>query len=265
MVIKMRKFLPIIGLIFLLLCAAVESQARGAAACAGAGGSVATCTTPNNGDELDDSLAGSTAEGGDNVTWTTGSGSITLGYTLPGTPHADDCTTGLRAYAVYGTNNTSFAYWNRGSQISYEATTNIVFDIYIPDTVVIADYGTRDLVIWNNSTTPYAQIVGKIRIKNNGSGTPRQIQLFGADGTSNSSTAINISRNTLYRVTLHLDATAASSSINVKSGATWGTDLGTQTFTRSDTSGQYLHMGATTTAESEVIDAIYGYVYVNTP
>lgn len=38
----MKKFLPIIGLILLLLCAAVESQARGAAACAGASGAAGT-------------------------------------------------------------------------------------------------------------------------------------------------------------------------------------------------------------------------------
>ena len=212
------------------------------------------CTTPDNGDELDEGFLGAGYEDGAcgaAPCWaeTIGGGdTVDEDHTLTGTPPssgANSCTEGL---LVSTSEDNSHAQWDRGSAI--ETTTSDVdlsVELYI-DSAVVDNYANFKIIDFYDASSP-----GVLKIYNN-NGT---YQLY-IDATVDSDN-VTIAEDTWYTIFIHYDTTAASSY--------WTLDGGAQkSFTRTDNDCRYIRLGGFGTpgsGESIVIE--FGYVYANTP
>jgi hypothetical protein len=198
------------------------------------------CTTPDNGDEIDEGF-GSTADN----TWTS---TTRFGTSLPGSPPASCCSTGFYS----DTDDTEdVTRWDRGSAIGYANDIDIVCEIYVDAVSIDENTSVSIINLGPNTAGDYSEN-GRVQI-NNASGS----YYLRGDGDGYSS-GISLTLDTWLTVTLHLDATAADSYIDVEGSS--------ESFSRNDQDGRYLHVGTVSgIGAGETADIYFGYCYVNTP
>lgn len=207
----------------------------------------AGCSTPDNGDEIDEGFLGA---GFENIgAWTNVGSTPDSNFTLSGTPPANSCLEGLNTVATAAEVR---IFWNRGSTIPVSTSTDIVMEFYV-DAMTIDSFFNAFILSWAGNNDGSYGYTGNINIIN--SGGTYQLRAQGAT----LSTGIAIAENTWYTVKLHLDTAAASSYIQVDGGTQYA-------FTRTETAGQYLHVGAVSNLSvGESLDLEVGYIYVSTP
>ena len=237
---------------FLILCAAVQANARGIMTMCGAG-TGAACTTPT-GDELSE---GFEATGFDSSGWTEDyEGNMDADYNCSGLGSPPDgvCTYCLRSDS---TATLQISRWDRGSAISDGTTTNIVVPMYIASSPTVDNWGNVGLVAWTGGNGITTSPVVQLLLQNSG-GT---LKLRAYDGTAGSPCDIpssgSLPTGEWITVTIHLNATANASTI--------GYGAQSCTFTRGSNDGRYLWMGTYNIAGTEDVDVSYGYVTINTP
>jgi len=181
----MRKFvLGIVGLVFLLLCAAVQSFAAGPSVffnCAGA----ASCSTPATGDVMNEGFEGCSADGssGCDKTWTTTGSGVTYNLALPGTPPTGACSKGVEIngdgldYITYDNGTGLTTYWAKFSfyVVSHSLANFAVTDLFAGGSAVTAVGAGLKLQLMNNNG-----IIG-VRANNNTNSTV-VTNLNGVDG-----------------------------------------------------------------------------------
>ena len=216
------------------------------------------CTTPDNGDELDEGFPSPT-----DLTWTDSGSTITVGADLPGTgPNGtwNTCDTGARFQAD---NSSPWKYYTFSSAIARTNDIDITLILYVDD-ASLDGYGTVNILSLNNSVTPANNLLGVLSLRFT-SGTTYDLWASGDSASSH----INIALDTYYKVTIHLDsAHDGTSNLDVDSwnGSAWGA-VSDSDFTRYDSAdGGYLHVGPYSGVGSgETLDIYVGLVSVDTP
>ena len=240
----MKKYLILILLICVLALYATANAGMNCGILGSGSGEAAGCSTPTTGDELNEGFTGTGYEN----SWTeSGSGTIDEDFTLSGTPPSGSCTEGLN---IVSSESSDISYWDNGSTIAFTNDIDYVCEIYI-DSKTLTNYTYSRIIAWSNVTT---NVINSVQIVNVDGYTLR-----GAG--SGNSTGVTFSDDTWLTVTMHLDATPASSYFQCS-----GCDDETQkTFTRTDTVSRYLVLGPDSLGAGESVDIEYGYCYVNIP
>ena len=212
----------------------------------------AACSTPDNGDELDEGFLGAGYEN----SWTeTGSGTDDENATLTGTPPTGSCTEGLN---FISSGSKDVTRWDKGSVFDRSGDLDLTIHLRI-SSVTISTYSDVNLLHWDNDSDDGTEGLGMIELHQHAAG----VYTLRADG-SNESIGVSISLATWYIVTLHLDGTAASSYIDVNDVN--DDDVGQQSFTRNDAAdGRYLHLTTRSIGAGESINVEIGYVFINSP
>jgi len=221
----------------------------------GSGG--AGCSTPDNGDYLDEGWEGTGAEN----TWTLfGSGTFDQDYALPGSPPTGSCSEGLK---IDADSIQSSHYWDKGSVHDRSTDLDVVCHIYVSsNTTGTSAPDLTNIISWQLGTTPNSNVVANISLRWQ-TGTTwylRPIDL--------STPSVTIDLDTWYTVTMHMDGTAASSYMQVVGGGSTTCDVADECpFTRLDTvDGRYLHLGNNNATGGGInLDMSVGYCYVNSP
>lgn len=210
----------------------------------------ATCSTPTDGDTLNEGFLGTGYEN----TWseTVGAnGAIDEDHTLTGTPPTGSCSEGIQFTNTSGSGEPTLITYNNGSATSYSTTT----DIYVEFRVNSVSLNNYDSVMFVAATTY------------DGTGTRLAALYFVQEGAnfvlrasaSTSSSNEVISTGTWYTARLHIDATAASSYLQVDSGSQ-------RSFTRADNDWQYIKLGfVVAMASTAALDVEVGRIWVDTP
>jgi len=211
------------------------------------GGTIVSCTTPDNGDEFDEGFLGTGYEN----TWAdSGNGGCNPDFTLSGSPNIACCTEGLNVIA-----NAAPAYirWDKGSEIDLDVTSaDIVAYIYF-DSIVL-DVGDGGAIIWQ-STSSLEQVCGGLFLRNDGGTYKVYIEAGGGDSDMTA-----FSEDTWYKFKIHYDTTRASSYLQINDGAQLA-------FTRLDNPMQMISLGAygSNWGSGESADIEIGYIYLDTP
>lgn len=215
----------------------------------------ATCSTPANGDMLSEGFLGTGYEN----TWTLTDGTATVDpdFTLLGTPPTGSCTEGMDVNAADG--NTPEHVQSPTWTAIDPTTTNsdITFSLYVDSYTL--PYDGRGLVILNaNNSTGLSADTFRLGIFRVSGGLAIRVQ-------GNSTINVAISEDTWYTVVVHLDTTAANSSITLNGGSA-------TTFTRKDNAYSRVHLGAVDVGadigdlgNSSSISFQVGAIWVNTP
>ena len=218
---------------------------------------VAACSTPDNGDELDEGFLGTGYENAAAFSEEVNTGSVDEDFTLSGSPPTDSCSEGLNVIATASVN---MAIWDRGSVFARAGDLDIVCEVYV-DSMTIDAWDIGRFLQWDNDTAGSSTDgPGWIEIQEQGSDGVYYFRGRGADTSS----SVAMSIDTWYTVRLHLDgATAASSYFQCDECV----DSAQKTFTRKDTNdGRYLLMGGISGwTGTEALDIEFGYCYVNSP
>lgn len=216
----------------------------------------AACSTPDNGDELDEGFLGAGYEN----SWSEDNGTPNEDASLTNSPPTNSCSEGLRINVTQTVTSTS---WNKGSTHNRSTNLDVVAEFQV-DSITMDNYSSSGIILWDTDNNPTdTDDIGKVEFRQGNGGADLYIRAVG----SSYSNAISISLDTWYRLWLHLDGTAASSYIDVDSwnGSGWD-NVGQETFTRRDTAdGQYLILAAANLDAGEAVDFYWGYVYVNSP
>lgn len=161
------------------------------------------------------------------------------------------CSTAIEV-AVNNTAGEESLYWNNGSAITLSTTpTDFIFYIYITSGMDASE--TFTIVNINTGATGTGSVSSFVNLRNN-AGT-FEVQCEGGS----SSTWEPLTASQWNKVTVHFDATAASSYINVNDGTN-------RTFTRLGTTWQYIHIGAPYGhAANEACTYVLDLFAVNTP
>lgn len=212
----------------------------------GAGGGATACTTPTTGDIMHEGFLGAGYELG--AAWSeTGTGTIDEDASLPGTPPSGSCTEGLH---VVASDSASKSRWDNGSTISRAQNIDIHVPFYI-DSYTLAS-GSFPILYFQNNATAGIGILATMKVYLSGG-----VFKFACEGAS-TSTLTAVSADAWHEVTMHLDATAASSTCTLDGTATG--------FQRNDANDpRYLFLGAPELAAGQAIDIYFGRVYVDTP
>jgi len=208
-------------------------------------GSGIFCTTPNDGDTLNEGFLGTGYEG--SWTETIGSGAtLDEDHTLTGTPPEGSCTEGLNV-ETSGSADT-YSKPALASALSYPIVIN--FELYVT---------TLTLASWNFINVFEAGV-------NGGSSDIHDVELW-KDGTGNyyivtsglsASADIAFSLSTWHTVKLYLHSAASSSYLQLDGGTKY-------TFTRNSTVPDQFKLGALQTSSGEVTDIEFGRFWVDTP
>lgn len=210
----------------------------------------AACTTPA-GDELSEGFPATP----DN-TWTAAILTPTYGHTLQAGAPDGSCATGLNL-VTSTSDGRERIYWNRGSTIAANVTTDIKFSFYLNSSGI--DAGTGRAILGWASTNEGSE--NALILKKTADGLSDELYCTGAAGSSN----FTIATATWYEVTIHLDATAASSYCQVTGGSVTACDAASEcTFTRHANASQYLVIGRNT-YHNDAFDIEIGYLTINTP
>lgn len=215
----------------------------------GSGGSAAVCSTPS-GDELSEGF-GATPDN----TWTAVTLTPEYGHTLQTGAPDGSCATGLRL-VTSTSGGRERIYWNRGSTIASTTTIDIVFSFFLNQSGV--DDGYVRTIACFGSTNEGGQ--NCLALKKSGAS-----DILLASGSA-ASEAVTIAANMWYTITLHLDATAASSYFKVVGGESTTCDADAEcAFTRDTTADpQYFVFGRNTYVD-DLYDFEIGYITINTP
>lgn len=157
------------------------------------------------------------------------------------------CDTALR---VISSGAVTYAQWDSGSARIYNF--DFYFHIYF-STITVASGGTYVIFTVNNSSlNPAGTVRVQVRLRN----TAGTLTIEAQGDTSSSTTTVTTGQ--WYKVKIHLDATAASSYIQVNDGAQ-------NSFTRG-TGGanwRYMEVGGTRdVGAGEVLDAYYDVIAI---
>lgn len=209
------------------------------------------CSTPSDGDELNEGFIGVGYEN----SWSEtigATGVVDEDHTLTGSPPAGSCSEGLLT-SVTTSGGATYSTWDRGSAITSSSNdVDVKAEFRINSYTLPNQFDQIRVLGWDADGTP-GQGVGSSRIEWNGSSLAIHCQ-----GAS-VSTEDTISTGTWYTLTIHLDATAASSYCQIDSGAQ-------RTFTRNSEDGQYLIAGPSDLLDADEAVAIeWGRVWINTP
>lgn len=246
------KRLLLLSLAFVLLCFPADLYARGASACAGAGGAAAACTTPTG------SILSEGFNSTPDNTWvkpiTQEGHTVTYGTDLPAGDPTGSCAKGVRI-VVTSTANRERIYWDRGSALDSSAGS---FDVEFSILFNSFNIATNDelyLAIWSADTE--------------GGSYPFRLILKNDAGTykiySATSTKSTVVINTWYVVKLHADTTTTNSYIQVTGGGLTACDTASEcTFTSGDVDGRYMVFGKGG-YDTDYADFYIGYVKINVP
>jgi hypothetical protein len=256
----MKKLLFIIAIFWLLVS---NSSAWNPMTVGGKAAAGAACSTPDNGDVLDEGFVGAGYES----SMADNEGAPDEDANLPGSPPANSCSEGLQ------TNPTDAAItseWDNGSAIDSDTNdVDIVCEMYI-DAVAIGDNNTANNILnWDDDTTEWSfgsGIAELVRRDPN-----YTIRAQGLDASSEHT----IDLDTWLTVTIHLDqddttgdscATTEESYIQVTGGTDTSCDgVAECTFCRTDAvDSRYLRIGFRG-GVGDSADIYWGYCYVNTP
>lgn len=205
------------------------------------------CTTPADGDILNEGFLGTGYEVSGWSETTGSSATLNEDYTLTGTPPADSCTEGLYINVPTSSGDTSITY-THDSNIARDI--DFYFDFRINSYTLPA---TQDaivlLVVWNSSW-----------------GNTVKVQLYnynypGVDFRvvgSTTAALTTLSTETWYTAKIHLDATAADSYYQIDGGSE-------VSFTSQSRDAYYMRLGATGVDSNEAIQIQYGRFWVDTP
>jgi len=216
------------------------------------------CTTPQDGDELNEGFLGT---GYENVwTETVGTnGTLDEDYTLSGTPPDGSCTEGLKSSITAGAGDT-YTQWDNGSLISRSADMDIYFELYIDSYTLDTLYDNAAIFSWTNTDDPTDTATMAMRLIHGDSGLSIR-----TDGSSNAQSGV-ISVDTWYTGYIHLDATASASYLLINEDTSCD-EVDECSFTRLDVQdGRYLSIGAFEYYDADdAVDIQWGRVWVDTP
>lgn len=207
------------------------------------------CSTPAIGTTLNEGFVGTGYEN----SWTESGSTVDEDFTLSGSPPANSCAEGLN---VNTSASDAYTYWDNGSAMTRAVDMDFIVEIYVNSVTLDTDtYVT--VLSWDDDTSFDDPGVGGLRIRNV-SGT---YKFVGRGYTTTLS--FDISTGTWLTVTMHLDATAASSYFQCAGCS----DETQKAFTRKDTvDGRYFGLGAPGSIDAgESLDIEYGRVYINVP
>ena len=223
--------------------------------------SAAVCspTTGNVLTEGFENLSGSSNYQSNVGMWTQTGTTIDNQAALSGSPPANSCTKGVSFNT--GASGASKAMWDRGTVIDNNMTTDVVFDFYITS-VTLDNFANIPILSWAGAVTGNGQ--GGLQLYNN-NGTLSVRCSNGID--SSTSTPVPVSATTWYTVTIHYDATAASSYCQVVGGGSTTCDAAAEcAFTRTQVPSRYLITGPyQNVGAAESVNYTIGYVRINTP
>jgi len=235
-------------LALLLVCspahaAWIDDQSAAIAAINGAGGA---CSTPADGDVLNEGFLGTGYE----LTWaeTVGAnGVLDEDHTLTGSPPAGSCTEGLLSQITATSGGVTYAQWDNGSEIA--ASVDIYAELMISSTLPTNGDDITVIACLNGSSLSCDQL--------------RFYLSAGAyyvyvDGTVDSA-AVAFSAGAWHTVKVHHDLTRASSYLQVDGGAQTA-------YTGYDRNPRYIRTGIPDRLEAdETADIQWGRVWLNTP
>ena len=208
------------------------------------------CSTPTTGSVFNEGYVGAGSE------VMTTDANVDDDFTLSGTPPTGSCTEGAQFTVPAST--AEYSVMDIATS-SFGVTKDIYASIYI-DSITLAD--SASFAVLNMALTADGDTTngpGRVLIANS-AGT----YYFIAYGDAGS-TAVAITLDTWYEVKLHLDATAASSYLQVTGGGSTTCDgVAECTFTRKNITGEYVYVGATLVS-SEALTMEVGYVYMDVP
>lgn len=201
----------------------------------------AECTAPA-GDIISENF-GATPD----ATWTAVTLTPTYGHTLEAGAPEGSCTTGVNLVLSSTSNRERI---HTPASVATNVTVDIKFSIYF-NSYNVAEGAALNLLSLHEDNE--GSSVNGVQLVN--SGGTYSLRGFG----TGASTAVNIATATWYEVTLHLDATAASSYFQVNGGDQYA-------ITRSTAGGDaaYLVIGKNHSTDRQA-DFDIGYVSVNTP
>jgi hypothetical protein len=220
------------------------------------------CSTPDNGDVLDEGFVGAGYE----TTMADNQGAPDEDFTLLGSPPSDSCTEGLRALT---SGSSVDAEWDNGSAIDSDTIdVDITCELYLDSAALDANFNSETLIHWDDDTTEWSTGPGMVQLR-------RSDPNYSLRGSGQDfSTEQVIAEDTWYTVKLHIDkddstgdacATTEESYMQITGGATTCDEVAECTFCRTDAlDGRYFRIGASS-AGTDVVDVHYGYCYVNTP
>ena len=217
-------------------------------------GSGGACSTPDNGDELDEGFLGAGYES----SMSDDQGSPDEDHTLSGSPPTGSCTEGIQFSCTDGAD--ASAQWDMGSAHDISAgDLDIYFSLYV-DSASMANYNNFVLLNWDNNTDEWNIGGVAVRFRYN----DPNFQIY-ADGTVDSS-YVTLSLDTWYEVKIHLDSTSADSYFQVTGGSSTTCDLTTDcTFTDFAVDSRYLRIGPSSISGTDDAVIEVGYIYVNSP
>jgi hypothetical protein len=221
----------------------------------------AACSTPDNGDILDEGFLGA---GYQVAGWTEvigAGGSINEDTTLSGTPPTSSCTEGVRIVAS-GAN--TYVYWDNGSALDASVgDIDITFDVRVSSATTTGEFTDQRLFVPGTSTDPSATNNMFLRIFRFSS-----VLYLRADSTGNS-TSVAITPDAWITVKIHLDASDVATSYLQVTGAGAPTTCdvaGECAFTSLNVDPRYFHFGGCDgIGAGEVVDVQIGYISINTP
>ena len=149
-----------------------------------------------------------------------------------------------------------------GGDIPYTETHTITFSIYI-DSFDQSSWGYMGLVGSGENNTVASSFISRLRIQDLASDPTFSLSV---EGSSNS-TAVTCALDTWYTITIHNNATAASSYFQLVGGGSTTCDLTTDcTFTRYDFGTHHVSIGTLDgEVDGEGIDYEIGYITISTP
>ena len=163
---------------------------------------------------------------------------------------AGQCNVGLRT-TFTGTGGGYDTYrFDRGSAITLGTAVDIKFYVYVQST--ISGVGRTTIFCVGQATDPTGGIAANVEMRDNGGTTEVR------GDASTSSAWIALTANSWNLVHIHIDSTAASSSIAVNGGSA-------QTFTSGAVNVQYIYIGACFAGVGTGGQFVTDLVAVNTP
>jgi len=214
----------------------------------------AECSTPQDGDEMNEGFLGAGYELGAAWTETVGTGgTVDEDHTLTGSGwETSSCSEGLLT-AVTTSGTATYTEWDRGSTIPSSTDITITFEFMIDSATFPGDYNTMAILQWDTDTDTGTGVADL----NFRRGSGGQLALSASHDAN--SADISISTGVKYSVLLYLDGTPANSYIQLDGGSEIS-------FTPKTAAGQYLRVGPSQGLGSdEAVQIQWGEVHLDTP